>query len=593
MQKRKVRGLLQLVVFGFCCLALLNCSYSGPMGGPDEAVDVVQNDNAPVIAPYSEEEIENEGLPADGRATIPYDVTMTWRPGQATSNSPYFTIKEGPSGKLWVEVNFRPEGYTFYKKAEIYATYTDNPNDWMVNVGDSRTNNGGSGDGSTQSHDSEFQVYDRNFKLFAGDHGNGAVKKEVANFVPATGSSKWMRFYVSNGYTSYYSANTSGRVYSDQIFALNGQKDNEGKTNFTIYAGFNRVVSNTYRVGTGVNYVKIRLYLKDSVQKWTKPLVSDEIIDNQMQTHDQGYVQVGTKNGKMMIKKLSNTGTTSWTKTLTTAGTLRHVIYDTNNYDYLACGIYNGNYVFFCRYSPAGTLIEYKLLPLSASDKKVAELKVTSDGEIVALVDNYIYTMDSNFKLIFKKSFARKEHDGSMKDYSLASVVKEGSDFVIVGALELRGTMYGTWPTELFLRLDRYGNVKREVIGGKAGFSKIFRTESDYLVMGYGKNTHAPSGRSICRLDLNGNVIWRGGTGIYIKYGWLGACNKFRDGLVCSGWEYPKQETSIVTFDKSGNRVMVKDYPNIEITKVIATGDGGFSIITKSGILKTDQDGNY
>jgi hypothetical protein len=64
---------------------------------------------------------------------------------------------------------------------------------------------------------------------------------------------------VSNNFLGWSSFIGSGTLSSIHLFALNGQADFEGPVNHDIYAAFNRVISDTSRVGTGVGSVTIDL----------------------------------------------------------------------------------------------------------------------------------------------------------------------------------------------------------------------------------------------------------------------------------------------------------------------------------------------
>lgn len=640
MKRKNVHHFLLLLVLFMCSIALLSCSYTGSLASDGPSVE--SEDANPIIAPYSAEEIEAESLDLDSRGTIPSSVSFSWRPGQKTGDSPYFTIKETPAGKLWVEMNYRPDGYTHYRRAQIYVTYTDNPDGWMVNIGDSKTNNGYAGDGSTQSNDAELQVYNRCYRLYASDYGKSALLKNVSNFTPATGN-KWMRFYVANGYTSYYSSTTSGSHSSSNIFALNGQADGEGKTNFTMYAGFNRVVANTSRVGKGINYVTVKLYDPVPMKRWSKSAVAGETIYNILQRHGQDYILAGKKDGIMMVKRVTETGYTQWTKKLTYKGSISHVIHDTENYNYIACGLTdNRNQLMLFHFNQYGGIIRSKLITLNFNGYYVNDMITTSRNEIIVLVYNTFYRLDANFNILSKKQFPSittttttptgpgiptdpgiptgpglpqlrsaassyddmiKNPDGIIdiptyptkytvtKSYHLNSVIEEGSDFIIVGS-ERPSPCPRFADKAVFIQMDRYGNVKKKLIDGFGAYSKVFNTKYEYLVVGYRGGGHAPPFFNVNRVRTDGTHLWQNSTGLAFRYNDLGESNKFRDGFVLCGWDYSQPISCIALYDKSGKQTLQKAFSNVWLTSVIATGDGGIAAITETGFMKLDQNGN-
>ena len=62
------------------------------------------------------------------------------------------------------------------------------PSDWVFNVGDSISNNGGGGDGGDSSHDSELFIQDTTLSIFASDSSANTVPVRSENgYVSATG----------------------------------------------------------------------------------------------------------------------------------------------------------------------------------------------------------------------------------------------------------------------------------------------------------------------------------------------------------------------------------------------------------------------
>ncbi|MCL6589893.1 MAG: CehA/McbA family metallohydrolase [Firmicutes bacterium] len=182
-----------------------------------------------------------------------------------TSNvgSPYVSLTESPPGQYLVTVNFRPAGYTPYQKAVFYIYFNENPTGWLVNIGDSSTNNGWSGDGATQSNDSELQILNGSMAIYCSDYGSSQLLLTKTGCAPNfTPYYNCIRVEISNNKVSYYNYATGDEFIqtSPFIFALNGQADNEGPINYTIYAAFNRVVNGqSDRTGSGVTGVSLFL----------------------------------------------------------------------------------------------------------------------------------------------------------------------------------------------------------------------------------------------------------------------------------------------------------------------------------------------
>jgi|GEM_PF-2140494 len=165
--------------------------------------------------------------------------------------SPYYSLVENPTGKYVATTNLRPTGNTKYKKVTYEFTFDSNPTGWLVDIGDSSTNNGYGGDSGTQSNDSELHIENGTLCIYFSDAGGGTLFVSEPNAAPANGR---IKLEISNNKVYYYNYTTGvSRTWtSPYIFALNGQSDSEGPINYTLYAGINRVVGSTSRVGSGV-----------------------------------------------------------------------------------------------------------------------------------------------------------------------------------------------------------------------------------------------------------------------------------------------------------------------------------------------------
>jgi hypothetical protein len=145
-----------------------------------------------------------------------------------------------------------------YAKAVFEVSYGSEPTGWTVNIGDSPSNNGWSGDGANQSHDSEMQILGTAMSLYGNDYTpEPRLLSKVDNIV-TTGDT--LALTVCNEYLAWESPHKTGELHSPYLYALNGQSDDEGPINYDIYAAFNRVIASSGRNGIGVSQVHIHLF---------------------------------------------------------------------------------------------------------------------------------------------------------------------------------------------------------------------------------------------------------------------------------------------------------------------------------------------
>jgi hypothetical protein len=152
--------------------------------------------------------------------------------------------------------------------ARFFVKYDGPPTGWTVNIGDSQSNNGGSGDAADQSNDAELQMggefNDEFDDLWIFGHDGVSVERGDAKMAQAFSHVKdgeTTVFTISNERVEYKNMDYPiiGEVRSPWLYALDGQADTEGPVNHDIYASFNRVISSAYRIGTGVGKVKVCL----------------------------------------------------------------------------------------------------------------------------------------------------------------------------------------------------------------------------------------------------------------------------------------------------------------------------------------------
>ncbi|KAK3101281.1 hypothetical protein FSP39_002371 [Pinctada imbricata] len=134
---------------------------------------------------------------------------------------------------------------------------------YLINIGDSATNNGWvgfnsispRGDASTQTNDAEIMGYNNNILVYYSDYcmyQKEVLKNSLANANRAI-------LWVGNEYARIQTKTSAGRVLYDQeyskhcLFALNMQRDQCSRCrNLDVYVALNNMISGTYRAGYGI-----------------------------------------------------------------------------------------------------------------------------------------------------------------------------------------------------------------------------------------------------------------------------------------------------------------------------------------------------
>lgn len=147
-----------------------------------------------------------------------------------------------------------------HKKARIKIKYRSDeaPGEWSLNIGDSRSNNGYSGDSGHQTHDSEIQILGTTMSIWGSDvmvEKQGRDLKHVNDFVRP---GQTVEFEISDQMVSWKSPQDTGNLRSHFLFALADQAELEGEVNREIFVGINQVVAGG-RTGWGVESVEIEM----------------------------------------------------------------------------------------------------------------------------------------------------------------------------------------------------------------------------------------------------------------------------------------------------------------------------------------------
>jgi len=176
-------------------------------------------------------------------------------------NTQAISAFSGPTeGQAVVKLVLDPKT-TEMTRARIEVLYGEKMTGWTLNIGDSPSNNGYSGDSGHQSRDGEVQILEGNLGVYGDDfmEADPQTGKVLASAKALAVPGSTVIFEVSdNRLTWQNNLGLDGALKSPYIFSLNGQEDKEGKSNYDIYVGINRVV-NGGRCGSGACRVRIKL----------------------------------------------------------------------------------------------------------------------------------------------------------------------------------------------------------------------------------------------------------------------------------------------------------------------------------------------
>ncbi len=165
-------------------------------------------------------------------------------------------------GRTVLKVNLDPNDSGF-RRAIFEVTYGAAPTGLNVNIGDSSSNNGYAGDGGDQSNDAETQVAGTTLTVYGKD---GTPSQPLTQVTGIAGAGTLLSIDVSDEQVRWHNYSGEADTYtSSYLYALDGQADSEGPVNYDIYAGFNRSIGSSWRTGTGVSKVRIRLFAESEV----------------------------------------------------------------------------------------------------------------------------------------------------------------------------------------------------------------------------------------------------------------------------------------------------------------------------------------
>jgi hypothetical protein len=209
----------------------------------------------------------------------PFDITITpTSTSTATPSTPLFEVCEvnlventhtcsevdsvrivvpPDGGQAVVEVDLDPTKNN-HTRVAFELHYDETPQGMTLNIGDSSTNDGYGGDARTQSNDAEIQVVDAMLSVYGNDYMI-LGERDMLNLPHFVNHASVNLIEVRDQRLDWAFDGAAGYLSSWFLFALNGQVDWEGPSNYKIYAGFNRSIYRTDRNGTGLGLVVIFL----------------------------------------------------------------------------------------------------------------------------------------------------------------------------------------------------------------------------------------------------------------------------------------------------------------------------------------------
>jgi hypothetical protein len=138
------------------------------------------------------------------------------------------------------------------------------PTGWVLDIGDSPSNNGGGGDDGDFSNDAELQLFDSTFTAVGRDGTVPAVIMSMPlRLLDSSHGNCWTETITVRDQVVSLRGNDTADMTSPGLIRFNAP-DSEGTPDSWIFAGFNRVIDDwsTSRVGSGVRQVRITVGAK-------------------------------------------------------------------------------------------------------------------------------------------------------------------------------------------------------------------------------------------------------------------------------------------------------------------------------------------
>ena len=174
-------------------------------------------------------------------------------------NIPAIRFIDGPSGnKVVICISLDPRRASF-TEATFTVEYKKKAVGWTVNIGDSISDNGFAGDGANQSNDAEAQILDNVLSVYGSDYIPPEVRLLLKQSPVVEGKRANITFTVKNQFLACSYNGQKSDLSSQYLYALNGQRDDEGPLNYDLYAAFNRTIGSADRNGSGVRKIIVEL----------------------------------------------------------------------------------------------------------------------------------------------------------------------------------------------------------------------------------------------------------------------------------------------------------------------------------------------
>lgn len=133
----------------------------------------------------------------------------------------------------------------------------DAPTGWVLNLGNSPSNNGHGGDGGSTSNDSEMQLLDTTVSVFYSDRGGSGLARSIPDAVAENSAT----MVVCDGYFEWNNNGTTNRISDDHIFQIDGDEpDTEagGVNDTSLWLGIERTVGSSARSGDGLASITLQ-----------------------------------------------------------------------------------------------------------------------------------------------------------------------------------------------------------------------------------------------------------------------------------------------------------------------------------------------
>lgn len=209
-----------------------------------------------------------KGLECESRDEIRLDL----RRGVVSEWSPYLTIISGPTpgktsqtcdSQALVRINLQGP----YKRARFSLKYGEEPKGWSFVISDCANDYGFGGNFNFSSNCASTQVFNRQFRIYGNvlpgyikESTNGNTLIKVSDRMVNRGAH--LEVEIGDRFVSWNNTGRSrrqGNIRSKYLYTLNGQSTLYGPLEYYVYVALNRVPHGSFRNGTGLCEVTIKM----------------------------------------------------------------------------------------------------------------------------------------------------------------------------------------------------------------------------------------------------------------------------------------------------------------------------------------------